>query len=269
MSETAVLITSAIIIIALFALFLAFIGVIVSLFQKKIQVFQEELESVESRYEKELLTSQLEMLEQALHHTSYELHDNIGQFLIFAKLKLNTIDLSECPSGREAIQEVVQLITKALEDLRDLSKSMSLEQIRSEGMEKAIEGQVEQLRKSDQYAVDYQTTGTYEIFELQTEIFIFRILQETLNNILKHAKADKITITLQFGKGDFMMTITDNGKGFPDPVFLQSGEANTYAGGIKHLMERAALLGAKLFIESSPGNGTTVCLSVTQTRSKG
>jgi len=250
------------IIVFLLALLLVFIASTVYLYQKKHRSFLLKLEETRIKYERELLKSQLEVQEDTLQHLSRELHDSVaGQFTL-AKLYLSTITL---PSGHPSVDKfalVIDLLTKGLEDLRDVSKSLSLDLIRSIGLRKAIEAQVIHLRKAGEYYISYDVRGACDYDDEQKEIIVFRIFQEAVNNIIRHAQATTIRIVLDSTTKDRLrLIIADNGKGFAAKQLVQRAD-NSRPGGLRNMHVRARLIDAHITIISLPDKGTTVDLSV-------
>ncbi len=241
----------------LILLLLGFILFILFLYKRKQQGFALELETVKTNFEKELLKTQLEIQEQTFQYISQEIHDNIGQFISLAKLHLNTLDYNNLRTVREKITESTDMLTKALDDLRDLSRSLSSDVIRTNGLATAIEMQIAQLRKLELPEVAYEVEGEYQFLDEQKEIFILRILQEAINNIVRHSDARKVNILLSYRQNNLSLSIRDNGKGFNESVV---SDAKT--SGINNMTKRAKMIGAVYNIESRLGAGTTVNLSV-------
>jgi len=248
-----------IVVIFLILLLIGFIITILFLHQKKQRRFAKELETIKMNYDKELFKAQLEMQEETLQYISREIHDNVGQFLSLAKLNLNTLDLEDRELTTELINHSAELLTKALDDLRDLSKSLSSDLIKNGGLQKAIELQVSQLQKTGKFRVVFDIRGSYQYLNEQREIILFRILQEAVNNIVRHSCAREIIILLCCIEDNVKMYIQDNGKGF-DTGFLNNGK-NNVAGGINNMQKRAKLINADLDIESNPGKGTRITVT--------
>jgi len=238
-------------------LLLGFILAMLSLHRKRQQKFAVELERVRVNFDKELLKTQLEIQEQTFQYISREIHDNIGQFISLAKLQLNTLNYRSLPSVKEQVGHSADLLTKALEDLRDLSRSLSSEIIRSNGLATAVELQIAQLRKLELPAVNYEVKGEYQFLDEQKEIFILRILQEAANNIVRHSEARTVTIQLNYTETNLSLHIADNGKGF-DPAVISHGNSS----GVSNMNKRAEMIGANFKIDSAPGAGTVVRLVV-------
>jgi two-component system, NarL family, sensor kinase len=262
MQERKIILITFVGLFILIAVLISFISFILFLFQKKHHAFLNQLEDVKNKYEREFLNSVLEMQEQTIEHISHEIHDNIGQFLTLAKLQLNTIEPEIGSKTAEKVEYAVVLLTKALDDLRDLSKSLSLELIRSVGLAKAIESQVNQLKNTEHYEIDFEIRGIYNYFDEKKEIFIFRILQEAINNIIRHAKARSVKIVLECSQDAISMMVKDDGNGFNMEKFIVNGKLSKSSGGIGHMNARAMLIDADFFIESEPGKGTLVRITV-------
>jgi two-component system NarL family sensor kinase len=238
-------------------LLLGFILVILFLYRKRQMNFTLQLESLKVNAEKELLKTQLEIQEQTFQYISRDIHDNIGQLISLAKLQLNTLDFNELQVAQNKIAHSADLLTQALDDLRDLSRSLSSDLIRNNGLVAAIELQIAYLRKLDIAEVTFGFTGDNRFMDEQTEIFILRIVQEAINNIVRHSDAHKVNILLIYGQSHLSLSVEDNGKGFESSAVL-----NPNSSGILNMTKRARLIGATIDIRSSPGAGTTVNLSV-------
>lgn len=255
--STKVVILIFIISTLLVMLLLGFMFIMLLIHRRKKQNFAIELEKVKSNFEKEMLKAKLEMQEETFQYVSREIHDNIGQFISLAKLQLNTLDFLNLKVAREKIADSTEMLTKALDDLRDLSKSLSSEIIRTNGLAMAIEMQIVQLKKLELPAVVYEVEGEYQFMDEQKEIFILRILQEAINNIIRHSDARQVNILLSYREKQLNLSIIDNGKGF-NPSVVNGLKTS----GIENMTVRARMIGAVYAIESKPGAGTSVSLSV-------
>jgi len=253
----AVIITIFVITTIVVLLLLGFILAMLYLSRKRQQNFALELEKVKTNFEKELLKTQLEIQEQTFQYISREIHDNIGQFISLAKLQLNTLDFKELKLVKGQVTHSADLLTKALDDLRDLSRSLSSETIRSNGLATAVEQQIAQLKKLEWSEVVYEVKGEYQFMDEQKEIFILRILQEAVNNIVRHSDARKVSILLNYTQTNLSLHIADNGRGF-DPTIIGHGTSS----GISNMNKRASMIGAIFDIQSSIGTGTAVSLFV-------
>lgn len=255
------LITFIGVVVLIFVLF-GFISVILSMHRRKQHAFLQQLEDIKNKFEREALKSQLEVQEQTLKHISRDLHDNIGHYITLAKLHLNSIEVKLGNEGGHAIAYAIDLLTKSLDDMRDLSRSLSLELIHTAGLPMAMEKQVEQLRMASHYDIHFQVNGDYHFLDEEKEIILFRILQEAINNIIRHAKAKTIDIALTCSPNSVVLLVKDDGKGFH--IERLTGAANTdkHTGGLRNMRARAALINADFEIESEVGSGTQLRVSV-------
>ena len=244
------------IMITLFILIMVvFVVFILLILQKKQFSYNTDLKAAKFNYDKELYKAQLEIQEQTFQQISREIHDNVGQFLSLAKLSLTTIDFDRREETESGIAEISEILEKALEDLRDMSKSMNPEIIRKGGLKRAIEMQVGFLQRGGKYHVTFTMYGDYHTISEQKEIILFRILQEAVNNIIRHAAASDITILLSSNNAELKLHIQDNGKGFD---IKNPYPASRKIGGITNMQQRAKLIDARFDIESILGKGTTI-----------
>ena len=255
---TIVLISFLTITITLTAL-VALLVAVVLLHAKRQLVLKQNLETMRNQYEKALLATQLEIQEQAFTHIAREIHDNINHYLTLAKLHLNGLRKQVSPDQQETLVVTIDLMTKVFHDLRDISHNLGAGIIRKLGLSGAIEDQVEQLRRTSQFTVEFFTLGNYNYQDEAKETFLFRILQEAIHNIIRHADARTIRIVLDCsGPGSIQLTIEDDGKGF------EVGVLDRHSGGIGNMVNRAKVIEAQFTIQSQPGNGTLVKITVPQ-----
>jgi signal transduction histidine kinase len=218
---------------------------------------QKEQDEREAAFRQELLKTQLEIQEQTFEYVSKEIHDNITQVLSFVKLSLGTIGNTLEPDKKSKVNESRELIAQSINDLRDLSKSLSFEHIASLGLVKTITNEVEKINKSGLLKVNFLVEGRVFPISEQHELVLFRILQEALNNSLKHAAAKHFKIILQYQPDLLNLSLEDDGLGF-SPELLN----NKSGSGLRNMENRAALIGGKAIIESAPGEGCRIKISL-------
>ncbi len=227
------------------------------LFNKKQQHrFLKEVDLIKSKFEQELFKTQLETQEETFQHISLELHDNVGHFLSLAKLHLTTLNIPLPDEAIEKINASTLLIAHSLDEIRNISKSLNTEHIKSNGLIKAIQQQIEQLNKFEQFTVNFIITGRICYLEDLKEIILFRITQESVNNIVKHSNADIVEIILHYDEDKLLLSIRDNGIGFKVENLLH--DENQTSSGLKNIFKRSSLINAVPEILSSPGKGTTI-----------
>jgi two-component system NarL family sensor kinase len=240
-------------------LIISFIIIFIVIYQKRHQGFLKEKEDLQTGFQQILLQSQLEIQEQTLQTISQEIHDNIGQVLSLAKLNLGTMDIAKPEQLQQKIDDSKGLIGKAIQDLRDISKSLNTDYVSEMGLTQAIGYELELIRKSGEFTTSLQTNGLPIKLDARKELIIFRIIQEVINNIIKHARANSILVLLTYEPHAFSISINDNGSGF-DLTPLNAGENSKFGLGIRNMHKRANLIGADFSIASTLGAGTTVTL---------
>jgi signal transduction histidine kinase len=241
---------------ALFACITGFIIYFIVLYRNKQLKNKQEQEQQQSAFRQELLKAQIEMQEQTLLYISREIHDNVTQVLSFVKLSLAMAGKGTEDNAQAKINESRELVSQAINDLRDLSKSLSFEQISSLGLLKTIEIETKRIDKSGVINATLSTEGDIYPLGEQRELVLFRIFQEALNNTLKHSGAKHFKIGLQYQPKLFKLTLEDDGNGFS--AKLPDKGAGS---GLKNIENRATLIGAAAAIDSSPGKGC--CIKVT------
>lgn len=235
---------------------IGFITMIIYRYQQKQALYYKNLEKLKITHQNALLQSQLEMQEQTFQNISREIHDNIGQKLTLAKLHLNTLDLSDNNSSLIQVNDSVEMISEAIKDLSDISRSMSSEIILNNGLIRALEFETEQLHKSGRYVITLSISSNTAFLEANKELVLFRIVQEALNNIVKHAEATTITIKLHYHSNLLNLVIIDNGKGFSNNGDIQNGA------GLINMKKRAHTLNGKCIINSKTGGGTAIKIEI-------
>lgn len=245
--------TGAIIFLILAVLFILFM---VFSIQRRRKMLLERRQ-IELQYEQAILQSQLEIQEQTLKNISQEIHDNVGQVLSLAKLNLNTMDVAKTEQLKGKIDNTLIQVSKAINDLRDLSKSFNTDNIAAIGLMRAIEYEMEMIRKTGSYKTVFDIDGNTKKLEPQRELILFRIVQEVLHNIIKHASASSVSVMAVYSDKDLELTINDDGKGF-DLSALNRESENGSGQGIRNMHNRARLIGADFSIDSLGGKGTSV-----------
>ena len=220
-------------------------------------VYRKNQNAKENQIEKmnnEFLQTQLEIQEQTLRTISQEIHDNVGQVLSLAKLNLNTLDIDNGVDKELKIDSSIQLVGKAINDLRDLSRSLNGDKIADLGLRDAIDNELKIIQNTGQFATRLSVTGEPYTLLPHNEIVLFRIVQESLNNTIKHSKAKNISVDIKYTGTRFTMAVHDDGSGF-DAALLEATKTGI---GLHNMQSRALLIGAFFSIESVIDKGTTV-----------
>jgi len=240
---------------AIIIFFVFFFYLLIIQLHRRRSIHQKEMFDLKSQYERTILQSQLEIQEQTFRNISQEIHDNIGQVLSLAKLNLNTIPQN---GASEKIALAEELLGKAINDLRDLSKSLHPEKIIDIGLTNAIRHELQLVQKVARLSTEMITEEKEISLSNEKSIIIFRMIQEILHNIIKHAKAKNVTLAITTKEDKTIIEVKDNGMGF-DLTNLKSTETGI---GLKSIQQRCVLINASCDIQTMPGMGTSVQLII-------
>jgi two-component system NarL family sensor kinase len=158
-------------------------------------------------YKKELAKAQLEIKEQTLKYIAYELHDNLGQVASLIKINLNMLQLEG--KNAEKVEDTKELVRKLITDLKLLSMNLNGDKVAQLGLIRCILNEVELLNKTGEFETLFEQHGPSPGFDGSTTIILYRMVQEILNNIVKHSAAKHIKISLTLVENLFTLEIID------------------------------------------------------------
>ena len=185
-----------------------------------------------------------------------ELHDETGQALTSILLGLKGLEeRMDDSESREAAEELRELVVSTLQDVRRLAVELRPSALDDFGHVAALERLTGSFAEQTGIAVDFQTALAEERLPEEVETALYRIVQESLTNVVKHGRARRVSILLARNDGVVKALVEDDGQGF-DP-----GEAKRGSGKVG-MSERVAILGGRLAVESAPDRGTTVAAEV-------
>jgi len=216
----------------------------------------------QAEFEKEELRIRMEVQERTAEQISQELHDNVGHEITLARLQLKTLEPLLDQQAAVIAGQIAVSLTKTFDSIRDLSKSLSEGVINTDGLNVAIRNQLDRLKTSRKYEIRYDVYGTYHYMDEKTEIILYRIFQEAINNIVRHAQARVITVILECSPRSFALNIADDGDGFiltPKDTVQHSGKM---FGGLATMRERASLIKGEFEIETQTGKGTKIKVTI-------
>lgn len=192
------------------------------------------------------------------HRVARELHDELGQALTAIKINLQVRGQSETPQSLNT--ENLRIVEDALQQVRHLAQELRPSMLDDLGLVPALRWLGKQMAARSGFALQFHSAGGLERFASGTETACFRIVQEALTNIARHAKAKHVHIDLRHDGHDAMLLcVRDDGVGF-DPAVQQAHAMAGESMGVIGMQERATLIGGKLVIESQPGHGCEVRL---------
>ena len=246
---------------AVLLILLIFIVSFLLMYKNRQQKHRREMELAEEKYKREILQTQLEIKEQTMKNIAEEIHDNVGQLLSLVVVSLSGIEVSDPAKAAEKIEHSIGIVEKAVGDLRNLSKSLDPENVADLGLPVLVKFELDMLEKTGAYKTSFNMSGNEKRLNKGSELVVYRIIQESLNNIMKHAKANSISISLDFSSDRLALNIIDNGKGFS--VEEVGGRTITKSGaGLRNMKNRTNLIGGSFEISSVPLQGTTISMSI-------
>jgi len=230
---------------------------------------EKALEESERKF-RELSSYLLTAQEGERKRISFELHDELGQSLSVLKLKLGSIERGLGDHGAKLRSDganVFQDIDQIIENIRRLSRDLSPALLEDLGLSGALRWMVEEFARHNNNRVFFAIEDINDLLSNEAQIIIYRIFQEALNNIGKHAGAEQIFFRAEARKGNVSLVIEDDGRGFDmnGPLPENPDEKGF---GLAAMEERARMLGASLEVQSRPGHGTRIGLTVPMENAK-
>ncbi|RZI42377.1 response regulator [Herbaspirillum sp. HC18] len=222
---------------------------------------QADRELEESRRRLEELSAFLQQVrEEERTRIARELHDELGQALTALKIDLNWLD-EKLPAREQKISDKLAsmkaLLNRTVDAIRRISEDLRPGMLDDLGLAAAIEHHVSKFAEQTGIACDLSMNRDHFDLDGQVATTLFRMLQESLTNVARHAGASQVTVRLQELENEMLLIVKDNGRGLPEPA---AGRKKTY--GLLGMHERAKLLGGTLDISSSPGGGTRIEASI-------
>jgi two-component system sensor histidine kinase UhpB len=184
-----------------------------------------------------------------------ELHDELGQSLTAAMIHAEHSLETGGGSSEDDLRGVVETLRESLEDVRRIARELRPEALDDLGLANALIALCSRVSDQGSLAVHRDFVGKLPPLPSEVELVVFRVAQEGLTNVLRHADATQATLALEVVEGEVIVSVTDDGVGMPTPL-----PPDTV--GIAGMRERALLIGGKLEIESQPGAGTELRLTV-------
>ena len=215
---------------------------------------QSEMEELNSRLQNSM---ELERL-----HLAQELHDNPMQVLYSANYRLEELRQKTDPEMAEALKEVKDTIQGVLQDLRAMSKELRPPTISSFGLENAIRSHAYDVQeKHPHLQIHLSLAHDQQSLPDNVRLALFRVLQQALANVVRHADATEVRIHFSFDAEEAHLEISDNGKGFAVPAnWIDFVRQEHY--GLAGSAERVSALGGVFKVQSKPGNSTTVRVTI-------
>jgi two-component system NarL family sensor kinase len=156
-----------------------------------------------------------------------------------------------------------EMVGQAINDLRELSKSLDADFVNEFGLEQSTTHELSRIRKTRRFQTHFSSNGEPFSMGQQKEIVLFRIVQEILNNAIKHSRAKNINVAFDYTESTFSLTVADDGVGF-DWRLLQQKELSNSGSGLRNIQRRVNLIGGTCEFDSVPGQGTTITIRIAE-----
>ena len=195
---------------------------------------------------------------------SMELHDSLGQALNVMKLRIRLLEkgMDQCQgAAREDCEGLLEYLDEVIEDVRRLSRDLSPAILEDLGLTAALRWLVSDFRKIQAVQVSSDIEEIDDLFPEDRSITIYRVVQEALANVMKHAQAEKVSIRIRRTDGEVNFTVEDDGKGF-DPAEESQKDAPGRGVGLLTMSERVRVMGGDFTLRSRIGEGTHIGFSI-------
>lgn len=219
-------------------------------YNSRVSSLKKEKE-VQEEFSKKLIDTQ----EKERKRIASELHDSIGQELLILNNEIKRFEKNEQPVSDTELDNLSVMVMEALNGVREISSSLHPHLVERLGLKKAIESMVNKVAEGSGVNFQLNIQALKQALGKEEEVHVYRIVQEALNNVVKHAQATTVTIDLLDRKNSYELVISDNGKGFRK-------NSSNLGFGLQSLSERSKILNGKLRVKSTPGSGTKITMKV-------
>jgi len=220
---------------------------------QRIRKQEEELQREKLRRLRSVIDGQ----DQERNRLARELHDGIGQSLIAVKLQLENAETQNYSMMRAGIDSAKNMIDITIEDVRGVCNALLPAALNEFGIVSTLRALCSEMGALAGFNAVFENTGALDRMSKKSQVYLYRIAQETLNNIAKHPRAKKGFMKLKRENNIVTLEVSDNGKGFIfDPVYV------AMRNGLQNMRERTHLLQGEFSINSYPGKGTSIIVSI-------
>ena len=186
-----------------------------------------------------------------------ELHDSLGQLLSSAKLNMSSLEDGIPKEDEYLLKNSLTIIDDAVKEVRNISHNMMPTALMNYGLIEATSALVKKVNDSRQISVNFVKDNFSLTLEKETEIAIYRIIQEILNNMIKHSKANQIDLQFSNNNRNFQLLIKDNGTGFDTSLIK-----NSQGIGWQNIYSRVSMLNGTISVDSQTGKGTEITIQM-------
>jgi PAS domain S-box-containing protein len=240
-----------------------FVSLLQDITERKLAEAERERAVASEREAREEFTRQLiESQEAERRRIAGELHDSLGQNLLLVKnyAQLAVSAGLGSPQAREQLETIMQLSSDAIAEVRRISHDLCPYQLDDVGLTLALEALINKTSGSTEIRFAHKLDSVDDLFSSEAASSLYRVVQECLNNILKHSGASSVNIRLERDVRHVDLWMEDDGRGFDVSATPEKGRAGGL--GLRNIAERVRLLGGELKLDSQPGKGTRIKVKV-------
>jgi signal transduction histidine kinase len=234
---------------------------VVLLWVYRLKVNLQREHAAQEAFTHQLILSQ----ENERNRVASELHDGLGQELLLVKNRLRLLAEVSNPELATQLIEISATTSQAIADVRSISHGLRPSALEQVGLTKAIEWMIEQIAQSSPVKYSAELENIDGLLTPEMEINVYRIVQEALNNVIKHSEASEVIVELKKQPETILVSVYDNGRGFDAKPTERNGRSHR-GFGLTTMAERTKVLGGRLELHSARGTGTRLTVHVPLTR---
>ena len=223
--------------------------VFITFHQRKVIRYQQQLQRMEQDQQKTLLNASIRLQEEERQRIAADLHDDAGPLLATARLYLNEnlVNLDKA-TQLQSIYNAKQIIDDTIQLIRNISHSLMPPTLKNFGLESAVNDLFQKISGSGSMNASCRFHDYRERMKTENELIVFRVIQELVNNILKHSNASFIHLTQNMSGNKFFIRIHHDGRGITQTDFEKLNKSNVGLG-LKNIQSRLKVLHGKVFFE--------------------
>lgn len=229
---------------------------------EKIISYIEAVVRYRQMYEKKVIAIMISAEEKERQRIAKELHDGLGPLLSSAKMSLSFITKEDTPLPikDEMLVGVGGVIDESIRSVREISNNLSPNVLNNFGLIRAVTNFINKLSLPPSINISFSTNIKKERYKSDTEIILYRICCELINNAIKHSGGNQLRLTINSDLVSIHLIFSDNGKGFEYNEVMESDKKGL---GLSNIVSRIEYLGGSLKVESTAGKGTVTTIKVT------
>lgn len=232
------------------------ITLLVVLYVQRKKSYQQSLVTLKKEQDISLLKALMTGEEKERNRLARELHDGLGGILAAAQMQISRLPAEPAGAAADDKQKAAELVSQAASETRRIAHNLLPETLLRFGLDEALREYTQSITDSGLLKIDYLSSGLDQPLEQSVELSIYRIIQELLNNIIKHAGATEALVQVQRPGNLLSITVEDNGKGFAPREETKAGI------GLSNIESRISYLNGSIDIRSEQQRGTSVYIEI-------